>query len=170
MRCTALILLSFVLGFQSCSNTKRSSENQSAEFTPTYTPGPKALIYKTKKDYSNLVPVLLSEDKESIESYPHPSDLKVDNVLMVPTKLDEGYLLDNRGIGSKVAFLKYTYQEYAEMPEAPSLDDLFNSIIDKDPLIELCDCGNKSIMSDPVSQLNKLIASDNLRKICKKIK
>lgn len=135
---------------------------------PQYTAGPQTLVYKTKKDYSNNVPVLLSDDKMSIASYPDPKDFK--NKTPKPTKLKNGYLLDNRGIGLNVAYLKLTYAQYAALPKAPSKDELMQMIIDKDPLTELINCGNRYAFKDVVTDLNTLIQSGQLRKVCKVVK
>ena len=140
------------------------------EFHTQNIPGPKLIVYKTKKDYNNLVPVILSNDKTEIISYPHPSDLTVGNGFSIPTVLDDEYLLDNRGINENVAFLKLSYQEYSELKSVPTLKELFDNILDNNPLTELCDCGNKYAFSEPVSQLNLIISKNNLEKICKKIK
>ncbi len=131
---------------------------------------PHLLVYKTKKNYNKNVPVILSEDKKHIISYPAPSDLKVDNKYAVPTKLKRGYLLDNRGIGLNVAFIKLTYAQYAKLAQAPDPDVLYNMIIDKDPLTELIDCGNKYDMKDPVNEINAKIKKGELRKDYKVIK
>lgn len=131
---------------------------------------PPTLVYKTKANYNNLVPVLLSDDKTEIISYPHPSDLKVGNVLALPTLLKNGYLLDNRGIGINVAFLKLTYEEYSKLENVPSLKELYELIIDKEPLVELCNCGNSKAFTDKKEQLNKVISSKKLRATCKTIK
>lgn len=131
---------------------------------------PPTLVYKTKADYNNLVPVLLSDDKTEIISYPHPSDIKVGNALSLPTLLNNGYLLDNRGIGLNVAFLKLTYEEYSKLESAPTLKELYDLIIDKDPLLELCNCGNSKAFTDKKEQLNKVISSKKLRTTCKVIK
>ena len=147
-------------------------KNSSVEdFQQIYTPGPQLLIYKTKKDYSNFVPVILSEDKTEIISYPHPNDVKKGYGFSTPTYLLNDYLLDNRGINQNVAFLNLTYKEYSELTEVPTLQELFEIILDNDPLIELCDCGNKSVLSDTiVEQLNLMISKGKLLKICKTIK
>jgi len=140
------------------------------EFHAQNIPGPRLIVYKTKKDYNNLVPVILSNDKTEIISYPHPNDLTVGNGFSIPTVLDDKYLLDNRGINENVAFLKLTYQEYSELKSVPTLKELFDNILDKNPLTELCDCGNKYDFLEPVSQLNSIISKNNVEKICKKIK
>ncbi len=160
-------LLVLTLGCKSCGNMKAI---KTEDFQPQYKPGPQTLVYKTKKDYSNFVPVLLSEDKTEIISYPHPNDLIVGNGFPFPTILNSQYLLDNRGINKNVAFLKLTYQEYSELKSIPTLKELFDYILDDDPLIELCDCGNRTAFSDPVKELNLMISKDKLREICKAIK
>jgi hypothetical protein len=143
-----------------------------ATFKPDYsnTSAPPTLVYKTRLNYYNLVPVMLSDDKTEIISYPHPKDLKVGDALALPTSLKDGYLLDNRGIGSNVAFLKMTYEEYSKLESAPSLIELYDLIIDKDPLTELCNCGNRNAFKDKTSELNKIIMSKKLKTICKEIK
>lgn len=79
-------------------------------------------------------------------------------------------MLDNREIGENVAFLNMTYEEYAKLKEVPTLKELYGLIIDKDPLIELCNCGVKTVFTDQVKQLNELIDNKKLRTICKIIK
>jgi hypothetical protein len=157
-------LLIFLLVLGACKGQNKTT------FTPDFMAGVPTMVYKTKADYRNLVPVLLSDDRSEIISYPHPSDVKIGDNYVVPTLLKDGYLLDNRGVGEQVAFLKYTYQEYANLAEVPSLKDLYASIVDKDPLLELCNCGNMKSIENKEQQLNKLIEQKQLRKICKVIK
>ena len=140
------------------------------DFQPDFSPGPHALVYKTKGDYDNLVPVVLSDDKKTIISYPHPNDLRTNGVLAVPTLLKNNYRLDNRGIGKNVAFLKLTYEEYSKLDSAPALNKMYELIIDQDPLSELYDCGNKLKYKDIVTELNVAIEDGSLGKKCKKIK
>jgi ABC-type Fe3+-hydroxamate transport system substrate-binding protein len=129
--------------------------------------GPPTFVYKTKADYSQNVPVTLSDDKTQIVSYPSPQDIYTNGQLATPTPLSNGYLLDNRGIGANVAFLKMTYTEYSKLKEAPLLKTMYSQIIDKDPLTELCNCGNRL-------QYANSAAIDNLikgqLKKCKRIK
>lgn len=128
------------------------------------------VIYKTTKDYRHNVPVTLSEDKSQVVSYPHPTDLFVGEDLALPTQLDNGYLLDNRGIGKNVAFLTYTYEEYSNLQTLPSLRELYENIIDKDPLTELWDCGTKANFPDIEKQLNEWINNNMLAEKGKWIK
>jgi hypothetical protein len=131
---------------------------------------PPIVVYKTKNNYNNLVPISLSEDKKQIISFPHPKDLKVDGVLQTPSELHNGYLLDNRGIGQNVAFIKLSYREYANLNEAPSPEDLFNLIIDYDPLIFWCNCKRNNSNLNLESQLNEMIDNDLLQNKCEMVK
>jgi hypothetical protein len=83
--------------------------------------------------------------------------------------LNDGFLLDNRGIGPNVAFLSITYEQYSKMVKTPSSEELFELIIDKDPLKEMYQCGNRSKYPDIENDLNTLISSGKL-KSCKKLK
>ncbi len=145
----------------------RQADTVKHSFTPQFTPGPPALVYKTRADYSRNVPVILSEDKATIISYPHPEDIRTETGFPFPTVLHEGYLLDNRGIGMHVAFLSLTYEAYAALKQAPSVEELYKLIIDKDPLTELYDCGNKTALTRPAEQLNGLIDGKKLKTSCK---
>lgn len=169
MRYLAIILLCFTI---SCKTNNKAAQTSKMEtgFKPEYYPGPHAIVYKTKADYSNNVPVLLSDDKSGIVSYPHPMDIKSGNSYPLPTFLHDGYLLDNRGINKNVAFLKITYEQYAKLAHPLSLQEMTDLIIDKDPLIEMCDCGIRSIFIDLTGQLNQLIDTKKLRTTCKTIK
>lgn len=120
---------------------------------------PQVMVYKTKADYFNKVPVLLSEDHQSILSYPDPKDLLQNGQLLLPTRLAEGYLLDNKGIGVHTAFLDLSYREYAALISAPKPTDLWERIIDKDPFTELYECGPRSGYKRAWA-LNKLIKSN----------
>ena len=144
--------------------------NNTKEITPQYVPGPHTMVYKTKADYNNLVPIDLSDDKTQIMSYPDPTDVKTENGYHTPTPLHKGYLLDNRGVGKNTAFLKMSYEEYAKLKTPPTLQELFDMILEKDPLTELCDCGLKTAFTDINLQLNQLIDSNKLRTTCKPIK
>lgn len=135
-----------------------------------YTAGPPTLVYKTRKDYSNNVPVMLSDDKTKILSYPDPKDLSAETGYPKPAKLKKGYLLDKRGIGINVAYLNMTYAQYAALPKVPSQEELMKMVIDKDPLTELINCGNRYAFKNVTDDLNALIRSGELRKVGKVVK
>ncbi|MDH6356851.1 hypothetical protein [Parabacteroides sp. PF5-9] len=120
---------------------------------------PPVLIYKTKQDYSRNVPVIMNPDKSLIVSYPAPTDLCPGGQCKYPTPLADGFWLDNRGIGKNVAFLSYTYEEYAAMSVPPSVEVMMNQIIDRNPLTALYHCGLKNTFTHTVEELNELIKS-----------
>ncbi len=105
--------------------------------------GPPVFIYKTKGDYFDLVPVSLLPDKSAIAAYPAPSDLYTDGQPNLPTRLADGYLLDNRGIDANVAFLDWTYIEYGGLDALPTIAVLYAHIKDNDPLTALYHCGSR---------------------------
>jgi hypothetical protein len=115
------------------------------------------LIYKTHRDYNDHVPVLMDDQKTRILSYPDPTDLYYRGKLSLPTRLKNGYLLDNRGIGKNVAFLTYTYEAYVNLKQVPDMKQLTDSLLDKNPLTELWQCGSRSRFSEEEKELNILI-------------
>lgn len=151
------------------SEDKNKSETKSS-FTPVFQLGPKTIVYKTKSNYNDYVPVIMFEDKTKISSYPHQNDIKIGDNYLTPTVLEKGYLLDNKGINKNVAFLNIKYQDYYNLNEVPNVEELINNIIEKDPLIEMYDCGVKSAYSDIETQLNEMIKEKKLKTKCKIIK
>ncbi len=131
------------------------------------TRGAKAIVYKTNKDYSNLVPVTMNSEKTKIVSYPAPTDIFYKGILAKPTPLKNGYLLDNRGINENTVFLNYTYEEYSRLSEAPSLQEMLLRVVEKNPMVEIIDCGLRYQYKDEVKELNALIDANFPR--CKKV-
>jgi len=173
-RLSVLLLTFLILGFLliSCSHkiqpaVTEVTENQ--EQPGGFMALSPCIIYKTKADYNAYVPVSLSQDKTWVTSYPDVSDLRTQGKLAYPDKLSGGFLLDNRGIGPDVAFLSVTYESYAAQAKTPGADDLFRQLLDKDPLLEMYECGNRYQYSDIISELNQIIDSGKLSD-CKKIK
>jgi len=166
MRLCFLIFTFSCFIFTGCKTTHKISSSD-VHFIPDYSPGPHVLIYKTRKDYQDLVPVTLSVDKTTIVSYPDPIDIRS---FSRPTLLHDSYHLDNRGIHKNTAFLKLTYEEYAALQNPLSLKEMLELIIDTEPLTELCDCGNKKAFTDIAGELNNLIDSKKLRTVCRVIK
>ena len=165
------ILIISAFFFASCSSTKESinveqKKADNDEVIINFKTGPPTIIYKTKKDYSSFVPVILSEDKSEIVSYPGIKDVYYKGEFAYPTKLHNGYLLDNRGIGANVAFLNITYEDYSKLEKTPSRDKLFQMIQDNNPLTEIYNCGNRAAFKNEIADLNKLIDNNGLEK-CK---
>ncbi len=157
----------FSLVFLVLLSCKNGTKMQSGVFTPDFSAGQHVIVYKTKADFRNNVPVILSGDKTKIVSYPDPSDVKTEAGYPVPTVLEQGYLLDNRGININSAFLKITYQEYAKMDKAPDVSTMYKMIIERSPFTEMIDCGNKNAFKNVKDELNAMIRSGQLRKKCK---
>lgn len=154
---SAMLLLSGLI--LSCSSAKKA-ESKKTDPMEKIT-GPTVIIYQTKKDYSKLVPIILSEDKKSIESYPGIKDVYMGNSLAYPTRLHNNYWLDNRGINLNVAFISLTYEEYSELKETPTPEELINMIVDKQPLVSMYNCGSRASYQDVESDLNSKIDAND---------
>jgi len=155
--------LLFVVIMFSCT-TKQKENYQVVGLVKT----PPTIVYKMKKDYHLNVPVILTKDKKEILSYPEPTDIYYQGKLAYPTKLTGNYFLDNRGINKNVAFLSYTYENYSKLKKAPSKDTLWARILDKDPILEMYDCGNRYQYKNEIKDLNNLVKKHF--ETCKKIK
>ena len=118
---------------------------------------PKVIIYKMRKDYSRHVPVTLSADRKKIVAYPAITDVKIGEQFTYPTRLQDGWWLDNRGISRYVAFLTYTYEEYAALPATPAPSELMEHILDSDPLTDMRFMGNRYQYKELVDELNEKI-------------
>lgn len=150
----SVLSIALVIFLMSCKNTKQTSTSNSTqqkEQNSVVQALPPVIIYKMVKDYSNFVPVIMDDHKTKIVSYPAITDIKIASK---PTALHDGYWLDNRGISKNVVFLKYTYEEYAKLPQTPTAAELMNQILIKDPLLEIYDCGKRSNYQDLINELN----------------
>jgi hypothetical protein len=147
----------------SCSrNSSPSGDSSSGKSQQGQTSLASCIIYKTRSDYSRNIPVTLSEDKTKIVSYPDVKDVYYNGELACPAKLEDGFLLDNRGIGPNVAFLSFTYEEYSKLGKTPSSSELYEKIVDKDPLTEMYRCGNRNEYKNLVGDLNRIILEGKL--------
>ena len=169
MKKVILILIAFVaIASVSCSNQKKSSSSEPIVSTGVSVSGPDVIIYKTRGDYKLLVPVIMNDEKNDIVSYPAPGDLKYKGKPAIPNELDNGFLLDNRGITKNVAFTSYTYEEYMALDKTPAREDLLTSIVDPDPITEMYNLGKRAAYQDEVNELNTIIQAgdfSNFRKI-----
>ena len=129
----------------------------------SYINGP-VIVYKTRGDFYNNVPVIMSDDKMSVVSYPDIKDISKNGKLTYPTYLSNGYLLDHRGINKNVAFLKLTYEEYSKLPSTLRKEEVLSMIIERNPLLEMYSCDNLQI--ENTDKINGLI-QDGLPKLCK---
>ncbi|MDO9256734.1 MAG: hypothetical protein Q7U54_14540 [Bacteroidales bacterium] len=154
---SSAFLFTFVI--LSCGSVKKAENMKSSQ--NVLVPGPKAIIYLTREDYSKLVPVILSDDKKTIESYPDVKDIYFNGSLAYPTQLHKGYWLDNRGIGENVAFLKLTYEEYSKLSKTPSPEELMKMILDADPIVIMYNCGLRSSYQNIGKELNTKLDTDD---------
>jgi len=161
MRQIGIFCILLLAGYciSSCCSTKKAENTGLAERNSV--PGPKVVIYQTTNDYFQFVPVILTDDKKSIESYPGIKDVFYNGNLAYPTRLHNGYLLDNRGIGKNVAFLKFTYEEYSKLPETPSTQELMKMIMDDQPLVSMYVCGDRSSYKNIETELNSRIDNND---------
>lgn len=118
------------------------------------------VVYKTIRDFSDYVPVIMNREKTAIVSYPDRMDIFSDSSQNKPISLNNGYLLDNRGINENAAFLKLTYEAYRNLDKTPTLDELLGMIQEKHPLAALYYCGNRNEYKDLIPELNALIEKD----------
>ena len=164
-----VIILSMIAAtvLTACSNQTKTRVDSPQESSSIAATGPDAIIYKTKSDYNNLVPVMLNDEKTEIVSFPAPKDLKYKGKPAIPTTLAGGFLLDNRGIGKNVAFLDISYEDYMALKETPSTDELNAMIIDKDPLTIMYNCGKRQHFKDEVEELNAYILDNDFSKFTK---
>ena len=151
------------LGGEIGERNENGTEMKKSDVTPVA--GLPTIIYKTKSDYFNLVPVGMAQDKKSIVSYPNMSDMLPSSY---PTKLSDGYLFGSVSVNS--GFLKLTRDEYAVLKELPSPEKLYDSIRDTDPFTEIYDCGSRNEFKELGKELNQIIDSGKLSSRCNKIK
>ena len=159
-----LALITAATMLTACTTTKKAEVATSEVAPPAKNVGmktggqqnyalPHVLIYKTKADYSDLVPVTMNPERTQIVSYPAKTDIRPS---AKPLPLADGWYLDRRGIGPNTVFTDYTYEEYSSLEKTPTVSQLMEHIIEKYPLLELRDCGTQSLSPD---QLNDLISS-----------
>lgn len=86
---------------------------------------PKAIVYKTSGDYSNNVPVTVSESGELL-SFPAPTDIPAN---ATPVRLSSGWLISRVGISQNSVFTTYTFDEYRQLKQLPSPEEMLNAII-----------------------------------------
>ncbi|MBS1686657.1 MAG: hypothetical protein JSS76_18100 [Bacteroidetes bacterium] len=170
MRLLTIITLIIALAAAGCkakqhTTTTATADTHTAPVPPrpaTYRPTAHAIVYKTKGDYTQYVPVTLTDDGTSIASYPDPSDVYYQGKIATPTLLADGYLLDNRGLTPHSAFIRITYEDYAKLKEVPSVKELNKLVIDRAPFTEMYDLGERNQYPDLTGGLNTIIKGGRL--------
>ena len=154
-----LFLLTIILFYGAAANAQADAMRARAH----------TIVYKTKADYNNKVPVVIAPGGKTIASYPDPVDIRARADGFLPLRLHKGYLLSRYGVGKNTAFLKLTLKQYAALKTTPSPADVYNMILARNPLTELYDCG-VTVSPDSVQKnLNKIIDRRLLRKQCKQL-
>ncbi len=172
-----LAIFAFALSLGSCK-TSNNAQNTSMSTTATKeinnqgnsVPAPPLFVYKTRADYNDKVPILLSPEDKKITSYPDVKDVTLDGKLRLPTILEQGYLIDNKGISKDAAFIKLTYAEYAALKNTPDAKELESLIIDNEPFTELYQCKRYYPQAEQTEYFNNLIKNGLLSKECKRVK
>jgi hypothetical protein len=161
-----ILLAIVILFFASCCTRKPPTVTVTRPTSAKALPA--IIIYKTKANYSMLVPVGLSADKKEIVSYPDPKDVKDDSGFYYPTALKNGYWMDNIGVGINTGYLGMSLKEYSQLKEPLSLAEMMAMLVDLNPFTEMWNCGNRESVS--VDELNIWIKNNELSENCKKIK
>lgn len=166
-----LYYLIYLCFFFSCSTIKLNKNNNKLidEINNEFSDIQPIIIYKTTLDYSKNVPVILSSDKSKIISYPSPKDVFYKENFAYPTKLTDGFLMDNIGISCNSAYLNLTLEEYSKYDEIPSLENLYKMIIDKDPISDYYICNELRNIINENNNVNQIIKNSGLKK-CKCLK
>ncbi len=133
------LMFAFLLSTWSCNSSLKKnpkSTSTASEVTSSSVAAlPSAIVYRTSGNYNNHVPVTLNSDGTAILSYPDPRDVASPNV--TPIELENGYLLDRRGVNLNTAYLDYTYEEYAALGNTPSTKELMEHILAKNAITEM---------------------------------
>jgi hypothetical protein len=127
-------------------------------------------IYKFKTiDYSNNVPVELSDDKNKITSAPG-------NISRMPVKLADDYYLGG-SLGVNTGYLSFTIEEHNAFEIKPGVDSLYNLIIERNPYLEYYyrhDDGTfkneNGIYGIDTAMINTLIRADKIETQFKRLK
>ncbi|MEM9832200.1 MAG: hypothetical protein AAF944_16325 [Bacteroidota bacterium] len=138
--------------------------SKQATMPPTTDTAP-VIIYRTKADYSQCVPVRLSDDGSRIVAYPAPGDVMSGSSYRYPISLKKDYYWDQQGVGPTTAFLSITYEEYAALKTTPDPKDLLVSILDRNPFLEMYHAGRVSDYREIEPELNKIIAQNRLNQL-----
>lgn len=121
-----IMILSVMAGCRSAGPRDAQPGTVSGETSSVAAPAPKATAYRTNGNYSRNVMIRLAPDG-SIAYYPAPGDI---TPASLPLAIADGWMLDRQGAASEnTAFLRYTYAQYAALPEAPALQQLKEAII-----------------------------------------
>lgn len=123
-------LCSIILAFPGCRSGKAggSSDGPVAHATVGGNGtalAPKATVFRMNGDYAGNVAVTLNPDG-TLAYYPAPSDI---SEASEPYDLGDGWYLNRQGISPGSVFTRWTFADYAALPQAPSPEEIIESII-----------------------------------------
>lgn len=146
-----MLLLAFMGGVTGCSpKVTETVQNAAMKSSAAARALPSHRIYKMRGDYAAFVPVTLDAEGKTIVSYPAPTDI---NPSQKPVALGNGWYLDRRGVGVNTAFTDFTYEEYAQLATAPSIETLLSHLKDRKGISAIYDCGKQNRTIDEFKQL-----------------
>ncbi|MCF0213682.1 MAG: hypothetical protein HUK13_09775 [Muribaculaceae bacterium] len=164
----ALSAIAISLTFSACKTAKSQQEEVSFVMgkadTKQYEPVkpvnyiPKARIFTLNGDYADHVPVGMNPDHTVITSFPAPTDI---NANSAPIPLANGFYLDRRGVSYDSGFTRWTYDQYAKLPQVPSMQQLMLSVIPEarvTRIVELPITTQKAIRD--TAAINEIIRND----------
>lgn len=85
----------------------------------------KATLFKMNGDYANNVAVTLGPDGE-LRYFPAPSDI---SEYSRPEEVGEGWWLNRQGLGANSVFTKWTFDEYKNLKNVPTPEEIKSAII-----------------------------------------
>ena len=86
---------------------------------------PKATVFKMSGDYADKVAVTLNTDG-TLAYYPDPSDITASSA---PFPLGNGWYLNRQGIGPNSVFTSYSFEEFRNMKNLPSQQEIISAVI-----------------------------------------
>lgn len=86
---------------------------------------PNATVFRMSGDFQNNVAVTLGPNGQ-LTYFPAPTDITADSR---PIDLGNGWWLNCQGLGPNSVFTKYTFAQYAELPQVPDPSQLKLDII-----------------------------------------
>jgi hypothetical protein len=153
MKVSMLLSVIILLIFSSCSN-KTNIQDGSSEIIM---PEPPVIIYRTSGNFTENVAVSLTDEGDSLKSFPAPADIRARLKAVSPVKLINGFFLDRQGISENTAFLNYTFEEFSKLKTTPKASELLDEIKERDAITEIYRCPFKRSDPELVNKLNQLI-------------
>ena len=127
----SILTLTAVLFLGACSSKKETATAEAPKTVPVMKGGekayalPNATVFQMSGDYAGNVAVTLNADG-SLAYYPAPTDI---TTLSAPVALADGWYLNRQGLGPNSVFTTYTFEEYGNLKETPTHQQLLEAVI-----------------------------------------